>query len=263
MKTRLNDIERPSTETGNTESRLAFGPLMTADLVDQIDALLPQTQCTKCGYQGCRPYADAIVSGEADINQCPPGGAAGISKLATLLGRKEKPLNPVNGTEQVPATALIDERWCIGCTLCIQACPVDAIVGGPKLMHTVLLEHCTGCELCIPPCPVDCIEMVDLTQLGRRGAIIADPGGEAPAALARARYAFHQQRIVRERKVWETRQAAKEVEKPTSLAQVSASPDAEPKRAAIQRALDRARAKRKHDPRPVNGPTRPASTPNR
>jgi len=182
---------------------------LTADSVDQIDALLPQTQCKKCGYPGCRPYAEAIVNGEADINQCSPGGATGIAKIAALLGRKEKPLNPVNGVEQPRAAALIDERWCIGCTLCIQACPVDAIAGASKLMHTVLLEHCTGCELCIPPCPVDCIEMVDLTQLAMRGAIIADPGSESPAARARARYAFHQKRIACEREAWKTGRAAK------------------------------------------------------
>jgi electron transport complex protein RnfB len=233
---------------------------MSADLVDRIDALLPQTQCTKCGYQGCRPYADAIANGEADINQCPPGGAEGITKLAALLGRKVKPLNPVNGREQPRAAALIDESWCIGCTLCIQACPVDAIAGAPKLMHTVLLEHCTGCELCIPPCPVDCIEMLDLPQLARRGAIIADACAEAPAARARARYAFHQQRIAREREAWETRQPAKAEEKLRPLEPVSASPDVERKQVAIQRALERARAKRKHDPRAANGPTTRGST---
>lgn len=233
---------------------------MSADLVDRIDALLPQTQCTKCGYQGCRPYAEAIANGGADINQCPPGGAEGIAKLAALLGREVKPLNPVNGMEQPRTAALIDETRCIGCALCIQACPVDAIAGAPKLMHTVLLEHCTGCELCIPPCPVDCIEMVDLTQLARRGAIIADPCAETPAARARARYAFHQQRIAREREAWETQRAAKAEEKQRRLDQRSASPDVERKRAAIQRALERARARRKHDPRAVNAPTTRGST---
>jgi len=129
-------------------------------VVDQIDALLPQTQCAQCGYPGCRPYAEAIASGEADINQCPPGGEAGIRALADLLGREPKPLNPENGVEKPRTVAVIDEEVCIGCTLCIQACPVDAIVGASKQMHTVIEEVCTGCDLCLPPCPVDCIDMV-------------------------------------------------------------------------------------------------------
>jgi electron transport complex protein RnfB len=129
-------------------------------VVEQIDALLPQTQCAQCGYPGCRPYAEAIASGAADINQCPPGGAAGIAALADLLGREPKPLNPENGAEKPRAVAVIDEPACIGCTLCIQACPVDAIVGASKQMHTVIASECTGCDLCLPPCPVDCIDMV-------------------------------------------------------------------------------------------------------
>ena len=126
-----------------------------ASLADRIDALLPQTQCTRCGYPGCKPYAQAIAEGCADINQCPPGGAAGIVKLADLLKTLPKPLNPANGVEKPLEMAVIDESLCIGCTLCIQACPVDAIVGAAKLMHTVLRDWCTGCELCIAPCPVD------------------------------------------------------------------------------------------------------------
>ncbi len=129
-------------------------------VVDQIDAILPQTQCGQCNFPGCRPYAEAIVSGEAQINQCPPGGEAGIRALADLLGVEVLPLNPENGREQPRTVAIIDEDTCIGCTLCIQACPVDAILGAPKLMHTVLEAECTGCDLCLPPCPVDCIEMV-------------------------------------------------------------------------------------------------------
>ena len=128
-------------------------------VVERIDRLLPQTQCGQCGYPGCRPYAEAIARGAADINQCPPGGEQGIRALAELLGRDPKPLNAANGVEKPKAVALIDEAICIGCTKCILACPVDAIVGGPKLMHTVIAELCTGCELCLPPCPVDCIEM--------------------------------------------------------------------------------------------------------
>ena len=129
-------------------------------LAEKIDRLLPQTQCTRCGYPGCLPYARAIAAGEADINQCPPGGDAGIRDLARLLGREPKPLDPEFGEEKPPLVALIREAECIGCTKCIQACPVDAIIGASKAMHTVLADLCTGCELCIPPCPVDCIDLV-------------------------------------------------------------------------------------------------------
>ena len=131
-------------------------------LVEKIDDLLPQTQCGQCTFPGCRPYAEATASGEADINQCPPGGETTIIALADLLGREPKPLNPENGTEQAKRVAVIIEDICIGCTLCIQACPVDAILGAAKLMHTVIENECTGCELCIPPCPVECIEMVEV-----------------------------------------------------------------------------------------------------
>lgn len=133
-------------------------------LVDQIDSLLPQTQCGQCTYPGCRPYAQAIANGEADINQCPPGGEATIQALADLLDRDPKPLNPENGIIKPKTVAVIDEPTCIGCTLCIQACPVDAILGAAKQMHTVIAEECTGCELCVAPCPVDCIKMVPVEQ---------------------------------------------------------------------------------------------------
>lgn len=143
-------------------SLLAWRPRRAVEpaLADRIDALLPQTQCGQCTFAGCRPYAEAIAAGNAGINQCPPGGQAGIRALAHLLGREEIPLDPAHGIEKPPVVALIDERICIGCTKCIQACPVDAIVGAAKLMHTVIADHCTGCELCIPPCPVDCIDLV-------------------------------------------------------------------------------------------------------
>lgn len=136
-------------------------------LVDKIDAILPQTQCGQCGHPGCRPYATAIAAGEADINQCPPGGEAGIHKLAELLGREFKPFAEGAAQPKPKAVALIDEASCIGCTLCIQACPVDAIVGASKLMHTVIASECTGCELCLPPCPVDCISMQPLADTPR------------------------------------------------------------------------------------------------
>lgn len=135
-------------------------------LVDKIDALLPQTQCGQCTYPGCRPYAEAIARDEADINQCPPGGETTIVALADLLGRDAKPLNPEHGEEQQgPKVVVIDEQLCIGCTLCIQACPVDAILGAAKQMHTVIEAECTGCELCLPPCPVDCINIVPVKTI--------------------------------------------------------------------------------------------------
>jgi electron transport complex protein RnfB len=129
-------------------------------VVEQINQILPQTQCGQCGFPGCRPYAEAIAAGTAEINQCPPGGASGIQALADLLGKEVLQLNPENGQEKAKAVAVIDEAVCIGCTLCIQACPVDAILGAAKQMHTVIESECTGCDLCVPPCPVDCIEMV-------------------------------------------------------------------------------------------------------
>ena len=154
---------------------------------DDIDALLPQTQCTRCGYQGCHPYAEAIAGGAAQINQCPPGGAATIAALAALLRREALPLNPVNGVEAPPLVALIDEATCIGCAKCLPPCPVDAIVGARKQMHTVIAALCTGCELCIAPCPVDCISMV--------------PRAEAPAAPDaaenRRRFLAHNERVSR------------------------------------------------------------------
>jgi H+/Na+-translocating ferredoxin:NAD+ oxidoreductase subunit B len=149
-------------------------------LVKPIDALLPQSQCTLCGYPGCRPYARAIAHGEANINRCPPGGGQTIDALARLLGRRPLALDPSRGPARARSIARIDEATCIGCTLCIQACPVDAIVGSAKLMHTVIEAECTGCELCLPPCPVDCIEMAplhdDAAQIKwRRPTVIALP----------------------------------------------------------------------------------------
>lgn len=143
-------------------SPVPAGPDAAQSLVERIDALLPQTQCGQCGHGGCRPYAQAIAAGEADINRCPPGGARGIAALAELLDRPILPLDPDCGEEKPPQVAFIIEAECIGCTKCIQVCPVDAILGAPKLMHTILADPCTGCELCVPACPVDCIVMRDL-----------------------------------------------------------------------------------------------------
>jgi electron transport complex protein RnfB len=155
-----------------------------------IDALLPQTQCTRCGYAACQPYAEAIARGEAAINQCPPGGGATIVALARLLHRDPLPLNPANGIEQPHTVAQIDESRCIGCTKCLPPCPVDAIVGAQRLMHTVLVDVCTGCELCIAPCPVDCITMVPAATLGRVPAVPAPD-------LNRQRYTSHNARTER------------------------------------------------------------------
>ncbi|WP_405233638.1 electron transport complex subunit RsxB [Lentisalinibacter salinarum] len=129
-------------------------------LVERIDAILPQTQCAQCGYPGCRPYARAIADGSAEINQCPPGGEQTIHALAELLGREALPLDPARGTEPEPRVAVIREAECIGCARCLPACPVDAIVGAPQYLHTVIERECTGCELCLDPCPVDCIDLV-------------------------------------------------------------------------------------------------------
>ncbi len=133
-------------------------------MVARIDAILPQTQCGQCGYPGCKPYATAIAKGEADINQCPPGGDAGAKALAELMGKEFKPVNEEHGIQKPKSVALIDELTCIGCTLCIQACPVDAILGAAKQMHTIIASECTGCELCLPPCPVDCITMEPVVE---------------------------------------------------------------------------------------------------
>jgi electron transport complex protein RnfB len=160
-------------------------------LADRLDALLPQTQCEQCGFHGCRPYAEAMARGEAPVNRCPPGGAAGIAKLAALLDTPTLPLDPAHGVEKPRALARIVEADCIGCTKCIQACPVDAIVGAAKLMHTVLSDHCTGCELCVPACPVDCIvlEPMPLAQ-------VEDP---AHADASRERFRRREARLARER----------------------------------------------------------------
>ena len=225
---------------------------MNTELADAIDALLPQTQCTKCGYNACRPYAEAMANGDADINQCPPGGAAGIRKLAQFLGRPEKPLNPANGLEKPRTAAVIDESRCIGCMLCIKACPVDAIVGAAKRMHTVLTASCTGCDLCLPPCPVDCIDMVELEALAQRGnrhaAALAAQSVDEMAAIARVRFGFHEFRIAREHQERSERLAKKARDKLAELEHMPGSHDLERKKAAVQAAIARARARRTDNP---------------
>ncbi|WP_082709787.1 electron transport complex subunit RsxB [Burkholderia sp. TSV86] len=220
-------------------------------LADRIEDLLPQTQCTKCGYDGCRPYAEAIAAGTAGYDQCPPGGAEGVARLAKLLGKPVIPLNPVHGVERPRPVALIDEQLCIGCTLCMQACPVDAIVGAPKQMHTIVAELCTGCDLCVPPCPVDCIAMIPVT--GERTGW--DAWSQSQADDARARHDARTARLRRAREAAEARAAARRAgSSPPGTAGTApaagasaASPADDPeakKRAIIAAALERARQKK-------------------
>ncbi|MET0961350.1 MAG: electron transport complex subunit RsxB [Noviherbaspirillum sp.] len=214
-------------------------------LADRLEDLLPQTQCTRCGYPDCRAYAEAMALGEAQHNQCPPGGAEGVGRLARLLGRPVIPLNPLNGAERPRPVAIIDESLCIGCTLCIQACPVDAIVGAAKQMHTVVPELCTGCDLCVAPCPVDCIAMIDVTP-GRTGW---DAWSQQQADAARARHAARRIRLQREREENDARLAAKAAAKLREVeAETAATPDQQAeqqrKKAIIAAAIERARLKK-------------------
>ncbi|SMF99725.1 Iron-sulfur cluster-binding protein [Burkholderia singularis] len=219
-------------------------------LADRIEDLLPQTQCTKCGYDGCRPYAEAIAAGTAGYDQCPPGGAEGVARLAKLLGKPVIPLNPAHGVERPRPVAWIDEQLCIGCTLCMQACPVDAIVGAPKQMHTIVAELCTGCDLCVPPCPVDCIAMIPVT--GKRTGW--DAWSQSQADDARARHDARTARLRRAREAAEARAAARRAggsppgtagTAPAAGASTAAPDDPEAKkRAIIAAALERARQKK-------------------
>jgi electron transport complex protein RnfB len=210
---------------------------------DAIDAALPQTQCTRCGYPDCRAYASAIAAGDAPINQCPPGGAEGVVRLARLTGRPVEPLNPANGLEGPRRLAVIDEAWCIGCTLCIKACPVDCIVGGAKQMHTVVEPLCTGCELCIPVCPVDCIALENAT--GERTGWAAWSTGDA--ATARERYGQRERRLARDKREHDERLAAKAQATLADLPGVSKLTDPaelDAKRAVIEAALALARERK-------------------
>ncbi len=213
-------------------------------LVEQLNNALPQTQCTRCGYPDCQRYAEAITLGEANINQCPPGGIEGVERLAALTGLPVKPLNPDNGLEGPRTIAIIDEAWCIGCTLCIAACPTDAIVGANKRMHTVVEPYCTGCELCIPACPVDCIslEPIDINLSGWAS------WPQELADLARQRYDARSARLKREAIEHDERLQAKAVKKladlPTHTKGTEHAPEVDRKRAIIEAALAKAKARR-------------------
>ena len=212
------------------------------DPIDRVDALLPQTQCTRCGYPSCRAYARALVDGIVDLNRCPPGGTATISALAGLLGRAPKALDPACGGERPWVVARIDEAACIGCTLCIQACPVDAILGAGKRMHTVIEDECTGCELCVEPCPVDCISLAAMSWPGTAGDGCGDFLGDWMrwrAPLARRRYEARERRLAdrrRERLARRRRRAA---------AMPGRDADRATKRAVIEAAVERARRRRR------------------
>jgi electron transport complex protein RnfB len=218
--------------------------------VEGIDALLPQTQCTRCGYPSCRDYAQALAQGSVDLNRCPPGGEETIAGLARVLGREPKPLDPACGEQRPWVVAHIDEAACIGCTLCIHACPVDAILGAGKRMHTVIEQECTGCELCLTPCPVDCITLVPMSV----GELRADSGTNARAgasgaflqrwmderaALARRRFLARQQRLQKLRQLRAERRRMKRAAMPGRDA------DRATKQAIIRAAVARARHRRR------------------
>ncbi|ABM33062.1 RnfABCDGE type electron transport complex subunit B [Paracidovorax citrulli] len=229
----------------------------TRVLAARIDAALPQTQCTRCGYPDCAAYADAVAEGTADINRCPPGGAEGIARLAALTGRAPLALDPQCGAEAPRGLAVIDELACIGCTLCIKACPTDAILGTHKRMHTVIEAHCTGCELCIPVCPVDCITMENATGDATGWAAWS----ATQAGQARQRYQAHRLRAAPDAERAPTASALEpgrataapaiqpghaplqEDTRPAPPAS-SIQPSAEDRRAAIAAALARARERR-------------------
>jgi Na+-translocating ferredoxin:NAD+ oxidoreductase subunit B len=221
-----------------------------SELAARIEDALPQTQCTRCGYPDCHGYAQAIANGEADINRCPPGGAEGIQRLAAITDRPIRALDPSRGVEGPLRLAVIDEQWCIGCTLCIEACPVDCIVGAPKRMHTVVDALCTGCELCVPVCPVDCIAMHGTGS----PATGWQAWSESQAAQARHRYMQHGERLARERREREQTLAQRAADKLAHLEQHSRIDDPaalERKRAVVEAALARARAAKSnapHDP---------------
>ncbi len=199
-------------------------------LADRIDAILPQTQCGQCGYSGCRPYAEAIAAGRADINRCPPGGEDGIREIAELAGVEFKPFE-ADVALKPRSVAFIEESLCIGCTLCIQACPVDAIAGASRVMHTIIAALCTGCELCVAPCPVDCIAMLPLLP-----QTLTREQKRATAAAAGKRYRFRMERIERDKREKTEKLALKE-----KIAMKSAPTLDTDAQTLIRAALDRAR----------------------
>lgn len=212
-------------------------------LAARLDAELPQTQCTRCGYPDCRGYAEALAGETAALNRCPPGGAEGVRRLAAVLGQPEQALDPSCGQEGPRRLARIDEDWCIGCTLCLDACPVDAIVGANKLMHTVIADDCTGCDLCAPVCPVDCIQMVPCGATATGWAAWS----EAQALQARSRYQAHVGRVADRARQQQIRLLAKGEHKLAHLADASRHTDPavlDQKRKVIAEALARARARR-------------------
>ena len=221
---------------------------MSGSLVEEIESLLPQTQCTRCGYADCHEYAVAVATGNAPINQCPPGGQHGIERLAGLLGVDAIALNTDFGVEGPRTTAVIEEQHCIGCTLCIQACPVDAIVGSAKRMHTVLIDYCSGCDLCLSPCPVDCIDMVRLDELAGKGRAQArqmlQRSNDDLAPMFARRYASHKLRSNQERK--QRRQRSGKI-MPVSHRDGNRQASTERKNAIITAALKRARQRQRMD----------------
>jgi electron transport complex protein RnfB len=215
-----------------------------ADLVAAIDALLPQTQCTRCGYPDCRAYAQAIATQGAPINRCPPGGDEGIARLAALTRQAVSALDPDCGSAGPRLLAVIDEAWCIGCTLCIKACPVDCIIGTHKRMHTVIEAQCTGCELCLPVCPVDCISLIELTP-GRSGW---QAWSQADAEAARSRYQARNTRRAAAQASHDHAQiehAEQKLAHLPELTRANTPSELERKRSVIEAALARARAQRK------------------
>ena len=212
-------------------------------LSERINALLPQTQCTRCGFPDCAAYAQGIAIGEASINRCPPGGAEGVQRLAVLTGQTPLPLDTSRGFEGPRSVAVIDEAWGIGCTLCLPVCPTDAILGSNKRMHSVIEKHCTGCELCLPVCPVDCISLVNVTQTQTGwNAWSADQ-----ADAARIRYARHRTRETKAQTANTDRLVEKAQAKLADLPAHSRLTDPDlldQKRTVIEAALARARAKR-------------------
>ncbi len=221
--------------------------LANTPLASRILAALPQTQCTRCGYPDCAAYAEAIATGAASINQCPPGGAEGVERLAAITGTLPSALNPANGAEGPRSIAIIDEEWCIGCTLCLPACPTDAILGSNKMMHTVIEQYCTGCELCIAVCPVDCISLENVTgeRTGWNG------WSQQKADVARGRYEFHSV-LQPNRSSYNSKLAKKEPKNTSLIDEAGVHNTVDTKRAVIQAALAKARATRAS-----SGPSKP------